>query len=79
MTQELQQKIKDATNIIELGYKHIQFIQGGCIKKLKNENGYYYAVRNGQGTGANQFTSTILKDAVIETHNYGWDSIHNYK
>ena len=57
------------------GAKTITFQQGGVIKKLKKDGEYFYAVRNGKGTGANILTSTILFDAIKEASECGWGEI----
>ena len=48
-------------NLLEnLGYKHIQIGYCGCIKVKKNQNGIFYIIKAGKGTGKNIFQSTNI-------------------
>lgn len=64
-----------ATNLIAQGYTHLQFKQGGCIKKIKSKDGYYYGIKNGNGTGKVLRKFSTLKESLESLKGYGWGEI----
>jgi len=74
----IEDKQSRAINLIAQGYKHIQ-LENGSIKKIKKDGSYFYATRNGLGTGVNLFVTNVLLDAIKKTHQSGWGDIVSYK
>ena len=79
LTERTKRNITEGTNLIAQGFKHLQFRQGGCIKRVKNKEGHHYVIKQGLGTGAvcNKFNT--LKEAIIYLQGYGWGEIVSYK
>jgi hypothetical protein len=87
-TQEVRNQYRDAKNLdfankvetgINLGYKHIQIGYCGCIKVKKNQNGIFYIIKAGKGTGKDIFQSTSIKDCIDDIKNCGWGNDVTYK
>jgi histidine ammonia-lyase len=75
----INEQFNKAVNLIEQGYKHIQY-KHGCIKKIKKEDTFFYGVKTGNGTGKYMRIKTELLDAIIDVHISGWgDDIVSYK
>ena len=55
----------------ESGTNHVQIGNVSCILLKKNKNGYYYATRNGKGTGSNTGEFTDLMDACNSLYSCG--------
>jgi len=87
-TQEIKNLRNDAYHLdfsnkvelgVKLGFKHIQIGDCGCIKVRKNENGIFYATRNGRGMGKDKNQYVNLKECIDHLKNYGWGNNVTYK
>jgi hypothetical protein len=67
-----EQVLNSCEIILNNGHKHIQFGWCGCIKMMSNENGVYYATRNGKGTGVNNGVFSSLSDCIDNVIGCGW-------
>jgi hypothetical protein len=67
--------LTDATNLVAQGYRHLQFVNGGCIQKKKD----FYVIKNGYGTGKATNTFSTLKECLTHLDGSGWGEIKNYK
>jgi len=68
-----------ATELIEQGFKHLQWIQGGCIQKKKINGVVCYVTKDGLGTGSNLDVCSTLQEAVEICNRLGWSEIKSYK
>lgn len=71
--------LKEATELISQGYKHLQWIQGGCIQKKKINGVVCYVTKDGKGTGKPIDICNTLQEAVEICNRCGWSSIRSYK
>ena len=79
LTEQTKKNITEGTNLIAQGFKHLQFRQGGCIKRVRNQDGHHYVIKNGRGTGNVTNTFSTLKQAIVHLQGSGWGDIASYR